>query len=402
MTGVPWARQGPVFLVSLGHGTTHWIAAFFYLLLPFLGSDLGLSYTDTGFLVSVFHLSSLAANLGSGLAVDISGRRILFQIISLWVGGGALLAFGFTDQFVLLTGLVVLLGASNNLWHPAAIVYLSERYPENRGYVLSIHALCANLGDTLAPPVAGALLTILTWQQTSFTGALPVFLVVLVLSITLLHKDRETEPDRKAPTSFREYASSVKNIFKNRVIVGLCLASGCRNVAQNGLYLFLPLYLINELRTGAILMGLVMMALQVGGLVAAPIAGTWSDKVGRQPVILWGLALSAGVIALIASLHGDLAIIAVVALAGFFLFAIRPVVHSWLMDLSPPGYFGSSTSILFGTQAVMTAAVMPIGGMIADRYGLAMVFYFLAGITLIASLIVFLLPTQVPHGNSEN
>jgi predicted MFS family arabinose efflux permease len=92
----------------------------------------------------------------------------------------------------------------------------------------------------------------------------------------------------------------------------------------------------------------------------------------------------------------------VVALAGFFLFAIRPVIHSWMMDLSPPGYFGSSTSILFGTQAVMTAAIMPIGGMIADRYGLAMVFYFLAATVLIASFIVFLLPTQNSHGNSRN
>ena len=402
LTGVPWTRQGPVFLVSLGHGTTHWIAAFFYLLLPFIGPDLGLSYTDTGFLVSVFHLSSLAANLGSGLAVDISGRRILFQIIALCVGGAALLAFGFTDHFVVLAGLVALLGASNNLWHPPAIAYLSESYPKNRGYVLSIHAFCANLGDTLAPPVAGALLTILTWQRTSFVSALPVFLVVLVLALTLLHKDRETKRSIKGPVNFREYATSIKNILRNRVVVGLCLASGCRNIAQNGLYLFLPLYLINELRTGAIWMGLVMMSLQIGGLVASPIAGTWSDRVGRRPVILWGLVFSACIVALIAPLRGDLAIITVVALAGFFLFAIRPVVHSWMMDLSPPGYFGSSTSILFGTQAIMTAAIMPVGGMIADRYGLAMVFYFLAATVLIASFIVFLLPTQNSHGNSRN
>ena len=189
-------------MVSLGHGTTHWVAAFFYLLLPFIGPDLGLSYTDTGFLVSVFHLSSLAANLGSGLAVDISGRRILFQIISLCVGGAALLAFGFTDHFVVLASLVALLGASNNLWHPPAIAYLSERYPKNRGYALSIHALCANLGDTLAPPVAGALLTILTWQQTAFTSAFPVFLVVLVLALTLFIKIEKQSGTKRRRLTF--------------------------------------------------------------------------------------------------------------------------------------------------------------------------------------------------------
>ncbi len=36
LTGVPWAKQGPAFLVGLGHGATHWLAAFFYLLLPFI------------------------------------------------------------------------------------------------------------------------------------------------------------------------------------------------------------------------------------------------------------------------------------------------------------------------------------------------------------------------------
>ena len=158
LTGVPWDKQGPAFLVGLGHGATHWMAAFFYLLLPFIAKDIGLSYTDAGLLVSIFHLSSLVANFGSGLMVDITGRRIVFQIVSLIVGGAALLTFGLVREFLLLTALVILLGASNNLWHPPAIAFLSDRYPGNRGYALSVHALCANLGDTVAPLAVGALL----------------------------------------------------------------------------------------------------------------------------------------------------------------------------------------------------------------------------------------------------
>ncbi|GIT24925.1 MAG: hypothetical protein CM1200mP41_09690 [Gammaproteobacteria bacterium] len=94
-TGVPLSLQGPALLVGLGHGATHWIAAFFYLLLPFMGRDLGLSYADTGLLVAVFHLSALVANFGSGLLVDLSGRRIVFQIASLIIGAVALLAYRF-------------------------------------------------------------------------------------------------------------------------------------------------------------------------------------------------------------------------------------------------------------------------------------------------------------------
>ncbi len=41
-TGLRWTGQGPAFLVGLGHAGTHWIAATFYLLLPFIAGDLGL------------------------------------------------------------------------------------------------------------------------------------------------------------------------------------------------------------------------------------------------------------------------------------------------------------------------------------------------------------------------
>ena len=394
LTGVPWAKQGPAFLVGLGHGATHWMAAFFYLLLPFIAKDIGLSYTDAGLLVSIFHLSSLVANFGSGLMVDITGRRIVFQIVSLIVGGAALLTFGLVREFLLLTALVILLGVSNNLWHPPAIAFLSDRYPGNRGYALSVHALCANLGDTIAPLAVGALLLILTWQGTAVIGAAPVFLVTLIFALRLFKSD---QPDRTGPTNrleFRHYLAQVGGIARNRTVLGLCLMSGMRNIAQNGLYVFLPLYLVNELGSGPLWMGITMTALQVGGLVAAPVAGAWSDRIGRRPVVLAGLTTTTIVIAAMTFAQNDIVLVVAVSLLGFALFAVRPVIHSWMMDLVPREIAGSATSILFGTQALLTMIMMPVGGLIADLYGLHMVFYCLAGTILLANLIVYWLPAN--------
>ena len=394
LTGVPWDKQGPAFLVGLGHGATHWMAAFFYLLLPFIAKDIGLSYTDAGLLVSIFHLSSLVANFGSGLMVDITGRRIVFQIVSLIVGGAALLTFGLVREFLLLTALVILLGVSNNVWHPPAIAFLSDRYPDNRGYALSVHALCANLGDTIAPLAVGALLVTLTWQGTAVIGATPVFLVTLIFALCLFKSD---QPDRTNPTNrleFRHYLAQVGRIVRDRTVVGLCLMSGMRNIAQNGLYVFLPLYLVNELGSGPLWMGITMTALQVGGLVAAPVAGTWSDRIGRRPVVLAGLTTTTIVIAAMTFAQNDIVLVVAVSLLGFALFAVRPVIHSWMMDLVPREIAGSATSILFGTQALLTMIMMPVGGVIADHYGLHMVFYCLAGTILLANLIVYWLPAN--------
>jgi MFS family permease len=395
LTGVHWREQGPAFLVGIGHGGTHWIATFFYLLLPFITRDLGLSYTDAGLLVAVFHLSSLLANFGSGLLVDVTGRRVLFQVASLLIGASALLAFGVSDRLIVLGLLVTLIGASNNLWHPPAIAYLSEIYPANRGYALSIHTLGASVADTLAPLAAGSLLAVLTWQRTAATGAVPVLCVALLIAALLLRGHGRRAAAAPGGMGISEYLLGVNRIVRDRLVLGLCLMSGFRSMAQNGLLVFLPLYIIDDLDAGPIWLGVAMMAMQMGGLVAGPVVGTWSDRVGRRPVVLSGLTVTTVVIASITLIHSDVVLVAAVSLLGFALFAVRPVIHSWMMDLVPPNLSGSATSLLFGTQSLLSAAVPPIGGMIADAHGLPAVFYFLAGAMLVANFLVYLLPHKV-------
>ncbi|GMQ90325.1 MAG: hypothetical protein BMS9Abin10_0692 [Gammaproteobacteria bacterium] len=93
----------------------------------------------------------------------------------------------------------------------------------------------------------------------------------------------------------------------------------------------------------------------------------------------------------------DVVFIAGVVLLGFALFAVRPVIQSWLMDLTPPRLGGSAISLMFGTQAALSAIVPIIGGILADVWSLTVVFYFLAGTMLAASFRVYL----SPHHNPE-
>ncbi|MGH6621682.1 MAG: MFS transporter, partial [Alphaproteobacteria bacterium] len=86
--------------------------------------------------------------------------------------------------------------------------------------------------------------------------------------------------------------------------------------------------------------------------------------------------------------------VAGISLLGFFLFSIRPVVQSWMMDLVPPRFSGSATSLMFGTQAILGALAPILGGLVADRYGLVAVFYCLAGIMLFANALVLFIPKR--------
>jgi MFS family permease len=396
LTGLHWKGQGPAVLAGLGHGATHWIAATFYLLLPFITADLGLTYAEAGMLVAVLHASAVVANFGSGPFTDVSGRRILIQVSSLIVGGLAMLAMGAAATISGLAVLVALIGISNNFWHPAAISFLSVNYPRNRGYALSVHALGANLGDALAPLVGGALLVWATWQQTALSAAVPAFAVAAVIAVVFAGNRGRQDGAGRGGMAFGVYMAGLWGMVRDRAVLSLCLMAGFRTMTQNGLFVFLPLYLAHVMELGAFWVGLALSILQAGGIVAAPIAGAWSDRIGRRPVVMAGLTITTILLCGLTLAGDGVVFVGGVALLGFAIFSARPVIHSWLMDLTPQQLGGSATSVMFCIQSTLSILAPLVGGIVADRWGLGVVFYMLAGTMLIANLLVFVLPKDTP------
>ena len=296
--------------------------------------------------------------------------------------------------------LSIIIGLTNNIWHPAAISYLSRLYPQNKGYVLSVHTLGASFGDMLAPVSAGALLVWMGWQGTATVSALPVFLVAAVIALSLRRSSvgaAESSETSANAMSFRAYLDGLADLIKNRVVLSLCLMSAFRSMAQNGLFLFLPLFMVDVLGFGSVLLGIALMSMQIGGIFAGPLAGAVSDRMGRRPIMVAGMAGTTLAILGLTMVENPTAFIAAMAALGFALFAVRPVIHSWVMDLTPAGMGGSAVSVLFGTQSALSALVPVAGGYIADLWGLKIVFYLLAGTVLIATLMAALIADK-PRG----
>lgn len=384
--------QSAALIMGLGHGATHWIIATVYVLIPFLSKDLGLSYAQAGALVSLFHAAAFIANAGSGAVVDISGRYVRIACISLVVGALALISIGFGSGMSWLIWPIIVIGLTNNLWHPAAISYLSRTYPNTRGFALSLHTLGATMGDILGPLSAGFLLVALSWQSTALVNAMPIFLVAIFIAIVLGRDETATGANHKRSTSTPTYLAGLKTLATDRSIVLLCLMAGFRSMTQNGLLVFLPLFLVNDLSATSVIVGLAMTAIQAGAIISGPIAGAWSDRIGRQPVVSIGLIGTSILIFVMSMMDGAYTFIAVSAILGFVMFAIRPVIHGWTLDLAPAQMSGSAISLLFGTQSAMTMAVPIVGGVIADQWGLSVVFYILTATISIAALLSFVIP----------
>jgi hypothetical protein len=72
-----------VWLISAGHAFTHWYTATFFLILPLIGKELGLSYTEIGLIMTTMHLVGAISNLPGGMVVDMVGKKGYLMATSL-------------------------------------------------------------------------------------------------------------------------------------------------------------------------------------------------------------------------------------------------------------------------------------------------------------------------------
>jgi MFS family permease len=86
------------------------------------------------------------------------------------------------------------------------------------------------------------------------------------------------------------------------------------------------------------------------------------------------------------------AFILFIAILGFFLYAIRPVMQAWLLETTPKNMGGTSIGVLFGAQSLGASVAPLLGGIIADRFGLIATFWFLAFTIVAANMFIFFLP----------
>jgi MFS family permease len=385
----PWRE---LWLITIGHGLTHWYPATFYLLLPLIGNELGLSYSEIGLIMTCQYIASAVANIPGGMVVDTVGRKGLLMAISLFWVGFPYLLIGFTHSYAMLLVCIALVGFGNSLWHPTAIPTLGQRYPERKGLVLSLHVMGGYVGDAIAPLVIGAALAVFSWRQVVVLNVAPGLVVALLMFAFLGTIQMGAKKAHGEGQSLRQYMAGLRVLLRNRSLVLLSTGSSFRTMTQSALLTFLPVYLARDMGYSPFVVGACLFAVQAAGFAAAPVAGHLSDRMGRKQILVASMLSSAVVLVFMALAGGSPVFVALIAILGFFLYATRPVIQAWLLDVTPKNMGGSSIGVLFGAQAVGGALGPYFGGMIADKYGLLATFYFLAFTIVIANVLVIWVP----------
>ena len=144
--------------------TAHWVSHFHLLVLPmlfpFLKTQLGVSYIDLGFALTVFAAVSGLTQAPLGYVVDHMGARKIL-LLGLCLGGLALILLGLHLSYTWLIASAVLLGIANSVYHPANYAILSAHMDDARmGRAFAIHTFAGFLGGAVAPAIMAALVTL--------------------------------------------------------------------------------------------------------------------------------------------------------------------------------------------------------------------------------------------------
>ncbi len=395
-----WARTATLdpalVAVSLGHGITDWYSNSLFIVLPYLATDLQLTYSQVGVLMGWNYFTNFFVNLPGGLVVDLVGKTGVLLGLAIALTGLPYFLLGFSTTYVMALIFITFVGIGSNLWHPAALSFLARRYPERKGLAIALHAMGGNLGSTIAPTAIGLALTFLVWRHVLFLNFLLGLLMGFVLW-RLLAKFESTRRDRGGRgVRPEEYWAAVRTMARNKSILLLCSLGGMRAMTSIGLFTFLPIYLAHELKYSPALVGAYMTVVQGAGVFASPVSGTLSDRRGRRPVLSAGLVATSLLLAVLVILQAKLVFVAALAVLGFFLFSLQPVILAWMMDVAPKNVGGTTVSALFGIQSLFSGFSPAICGVIADRYGVLSAFYFLAATIFAANVLVYLIPRTHP------
>ncbi len=381
--------------VVAAHSLKHVYQQGYYVVLPELYQAFGLNPVTAGLMDLVRRSVGGVGSMAGGVLLDrYRDRRVHVLYASLVVMGLGYLLLGLAPSYGAILVAVAMAGTAGSLWHPAALGLLGSAYPHRRGFVLAIHRSSGSVGDVVGPLLVGALLVTVAWQTVLF-GALPIAVVVagalwlVVRRAPNLGVSDEVFEKRR----IGELGRTLASVVRDRDLLRLMVVSGLNGLGQGSLVMWLSLYLRETQGMSSVGIG-VHVALVTGfGIVAGPLIGGLSDRVGRRPVIV-GVLVAKTLIALGMALVGSGWMFTVlVAMMGAFLYGAGALLQASALDLTEGRRVeGSMIGLMWGVNAAFVGASPLLVGFIIQATAFIAVFWYVATTNLLATLVATSLP----------
>jgi MFS family permease len=208
---------------------------------PLIHSDLGLSATQLGFLLSAFYYSYVAAMVPAGwLAQRFGGHRVLAAGIAIW--SVATLLTGFAVGFWSLLALRLLLGVGESAGFPCASqLFASQLRPAQIDMANGVLGFSYLVGPAIGTVLGGLLMPIYGWRAVFI-----VFGAVSLLCMWPIARVRLSQPVGAPNGTPTEALPGYRAILRERGLWGASLGHFASNYNFYFILAWLPDYLVRE------------------------------------------------------------------------------------------------------------------------------------------------------------
>lgn len=384
--------------LAVGHVGFHWILQSFVVLVPEIQQTFGLNGVGVGGIQAVKELTSGLITLPGGVLVGML-RKWWGWLLGICIGASGLgsLLMGISPAYVLLLIGVAVVSVSHSLWHLPAAASLSHHFASRRGTMLSFHGVGGSVGDVAGPLITGALLLVMGWRGILSIYAIAPFFMAF-MAVWVFKGIGDVREDDAKVAGLADRLAMTKMLFKSRLLQGMTAVRGLRSMALGAVVTLLALYLGNDLDLAVFDRGFHIALLIAVGLLAKPVAGMISDKLGRKQVLVPGLIWSCVLTLLMVGFNDGVSLTITIALLGLFLYPDQPILTAALFDVLGREEATIGLGVVSFVSFLMAAVSPLIAGGLYEVWGFQAGLYYVATLFALAAVIFALLPLNKKIG----
>jgi MFS family permease len=349
-------------------------------LIPLFAREMGASGVVIGFTVAGYWVSRILMEIPSGL---ISQRFGYFRSMAVGLGlnvVGTFLSALARDPFQFtLARALMRIGAP--LFFAVATTFVLNLFDAERsGSAMGIFQGIEFGGTILGSAFSGYLAALIDFR-TSFLVSAGLILLSMVPLVLLPHvKEKSKGMTGGSTLAF----SDIREVFRNRNLLIVSSATFAEFVMSVGILMTIfPLFAVERLGVSLPNVGLLMGSRSVGFVISMFTMGVISDRVGKKPVMLFGLGATAVLIlalGFVSSFWGIAAVIFVLGISTGAIWIVSPVLAAEAVEPDQRGAAIGTYRTFFDLGSILGPIIM---AWVFEAYGMLPCLYLASALLLL-------------------
>jgi MFS transporter, DHA1 family, multidrug resistance protein len=293
---------------------------------------------------------------------------------------------GFAQNVYELIGLRLLQGVITGYSTACITLIATQTDIEHTGWALGTLSTAPIAGSLLGPMIGGYIEENLGLQNVFFiTG---VLMLIAFITTFLFVTESFTRQDKKVD-SIKEIWSSIPNKSLTFVIFATFFMITLSSYTVEPIVTVYVTQLSPDASHVALLAGLAFSALGLANIIASPILGKFSDKIGAQKVMLAALVVAGVIYIPQAFVKDPWQLIVLRFLAGLAVAGLNPSIYTLVKKTTPDSLIGRvmGFSISAGYLGIFIGSIL--GGQIAAYWGIKYIFFVTSALLLINAVWVY-------------